>query len=292
MRYSSSLLFFLLISVVAHVITIIWVIPNMNLMANRRILEIPDRIIELNQLDDQLLTQLRTKGIKGGAKSFSTPSHIPKGDPRGTKNMARAQLDSPKKIDSSPFAPSTHKEMRETSNPLFAESIDSSLNRDKGARDFIRRQKQTGEEIKREMVQRFFGQSAGEIGADFDIDFSPPEGVDEDELNDMEKKFYSFQKRTYQTYIGSFLRTYFDLSKKYPSLQQTLLNINFDLVGRITFDKNGEIISIKIIKWAQSDMIQDLFEKTLKNIRKLPNPPEALIEKQKEFNIYFQLNAR
>ena len=70
---------------------------------------------------------------------------------------------------------------------------------------------------------------------------------------------------------------------------------NGNLLGRlkffhvIVFDKEGNIVSIQIMRWSQSDEVQDLFEQTLKEIRSLPNPPKALLENNEEFNIYYNL---
>jgi len=125
--------------------------------------------------------------------------------------------------------------------------------------------------------------------ADFNLAFSPPEGVPKDELNSFEKMFFSFQKRTYLSYLSSFIKTYNQLLISKPNLQKELTGNTHRLTGRIIFDNQGNIISIKITKWSQSDEIQQLFEDTLKEIRSVPNPPKAIVQNG-QFYIYYQLN--
>lgn len=126
-------------------------------------------------------------------------------------------------------------------------------------------------------------------GANFNIHFEPPEGVSEDELNTSEKIFYSFQRRTFKSYISSFISAYNDASTVRPRLTKIAPGRQ-TLTGKVTYDKEGNIVAIKIIRWSDDDDIQYLFEKTLENIHSLPNPPKALVEKSGEFTIYYQLN--
>jgi hypothetical protein len=126
--------------------------------------------------------------------------------------------------------------------------------------------------------------------SDFQIHFETPEGIDEDELNSAEKKYYSFQKRTFESYFHSFLKSYNTRLRSHPQLKAPLQRERHALTGRVTFDEQGNIVSIKILKWSKSDEVQELFEETLKSIRSLPNPPKSLLFKEsKEFNIYYQL---
>ena len=126
--------------------------------------------------------------------------------------------------------------------------------------------------------------------SDFQIHFETPEGVDEDELNSAEKKYYSFQKRTFESYFHAFLKSYNSRLRSHPQLKGPLQRERHALTGRVTFDQQGNIVSIKILKWSKSDEVQELFEETLKSIRSLPNPPKSLLFKEnKEFNIYYQL---
>ncbi|MCP4911830.1 MAG: hypothetical protein GY909_01830 [Oligoflexia bacterium] len=124
----------------------------------------------------------------------------------------------------------------------------------------------------------------------FNIHFEPPEGVKEDELNSAEKMFYAFQKRTFVTYLNSFVKTYQQTLLKKPLLKKELKNARHLLTGKIVFDKEGHIIKIQILRSSPSDEIHHLFEETLKEIRKLPNPPADLIKDDKNFTIYYQLN--
>jgi hypothetical protein len=124
----------------------------------------------------------------------------------------------------------------------------------------------------------------------FNLHFEPPEGVSEDELNSVEKIFYSFQKRTFTTYVQSFLSTYQQKIINKPQLRNALSTEKHLLTGKIDFDKEGNIIRIKILRSSQSDEVHELFEETLKGINSLPNPPKDLVEKRDQFTIYYQLH--
>lgn len=115
-------------------------------------------------------------------------------------------------------------------------------------------------------------------GADFNIAFTPPKGVKYDELNPLEKKLYSFQRRSYQIYVQSFLRTYFRAKLQKPYLLQKLAAADLTLHGKIVFDSSGNIVSIKIINPTGDDDITNLFQQTLETIEALRNPPAEIIE--------------
>jgi len=123
----------------------------------------------------------------------------------------------------------------------------------------------------------------------FNLHFEPPEGIPEDELNSVEKIFYGFQKRTFIGYVNSFMSSYNEAINSYPQIKNTLRSEHHLLTGRITFDKEGNIVRIKILRSSENDEVHKLFEKTLLNIRSLPNPPKAIIKDKDEFDIYYQL---
>ncbi len=75
-----------------------------------------------------------------------------------------------------------------------------------------------------------------------------------------------------------------------PYIEPRLRQETHIMTGRVTFDIDGNIVSIKMLKWSGDDNIQKLFEETLKSIRSMPNPPNGLITNDKEFIIYYQLN--
>jgi hypothetical protein len=123
----------------------------------------------------------------------------------------------------------------------------------------------------------------------FNMQLEPPEGISEDELNSMEKIFYSFKKRTFRAYVGSFLKTYKQTLLEHPAVKESLKNELHRLAARVVFDSEGNIMRIKILRSSNNDDIHDMFEETLKEIYKLPNPPKDLLQKNGEFTIYYQL---
>lgn len=123
----------------------------------------------------------------------------------------------------------------------------------------------------------------------FFFKFVPPKGIPEDELNSIEKIFYSFQKRTYQSYVSSLLSHYGALVTQRPYVIKTLFSAKQLLTGRISIDVDGNITRVRFIKSSENKDIQELFEKTLTGIQALPNPPKELLRGGEELQIYFQL---
>lgn len=117
-----------------------------------------------------------------------------------------------------------------------------------------------------------------------------PEGVELDELNELEEKFYSFQKRMALTYVNSFFDKLSDFEFKNPQLQFPMTKAPTTLTARVTFDHNGNIQQIKMVKWTQIDKLQDFFVNVLDGIESLPNPPSELVKNKKSFNVYYTLN--
>lgn len=125
--------------------------------------------------------------------------------------------------------------------------------------------------------------------AGFNINFTPPEGVSEDELNSTEKIFYAFQKRTFLSYVNSFLKAYNEIAITRPNFKKTFMSEKHTMVGKVTFDKEGNVISVKILQWSLNDDMEKLFEMTLEYIKSLPNPPKAYLGTDGQFSMYYQL---
>ena len=105
----------------------------------------------------------------------------------------------------------------------------------------------------------------------------------------MEKKFYSFQRRTFRAYVMSFLRTYRQVSMEKPLLKRHLRAGQFLLTGRVVFSREGEILDVDIIQSVSNHDVNELFERTLQQIGRTPNPPDELVEENDTFTIYYRL---
>jgi hypothetical protein len=284
--------------------------------------ELSQRAINIESITQQQLKKYRTVGVKGGSKKFSiekktSPSVRKKKNnqdknptAKGSSNDKNISLESlkpkvsekdlpPPPPDVNPEASQTmarnkfrgeqqkvliKKEIRaaESGVPLTA------LRSDQAVENFRRQ-----EGLRRNMLSSMGTQSSrSEIlnHTGFNLHFEPPEGISEDELNSVEKIFFSFQKRTFTTYVNAFLSTYQQKLLNKPQLGPALKNEKHLLTGKIDFDKEGNILKIKILRSSKSDEVHHLFEETLKEIRSLPNPPKALVENRNQFTIYYQLS--
>jgi hypothetical protein len=154
----------------------------------------------------------------------------------------------------------------------------------------IIKQTTTHEILKQDMLKNLNfnrGNLAAHKISNFEIRYERPEGVSEDELNSDEKAFYSFYKRSYASYYNKLTATYEELAVNHPRLVKDFENKHL-LVGRVDYDQNGNIITIKILKSSESDEVHNFFEESLKKLV-LPNPPKIFLKMKKEFSIYYQV---
>lgn len=243
---------------------------------------------------------MRTVGVKGGRKnSFSSPTKMKAGNGAISKPSTATQ---PKKTTAEKVNDQKMKQLgASTSAGLeFKPKEEVKRVQKKSDSGLVYTTKEPIEQRLRKQQQQLQGDvlqklaaspNAGSAisGKGFNIQFDPPEGITEDELNSVEKIFYSFQKRTFETYVNSFVKTYHDVIRSSPILKSHLNNERHRLNGRVTFDSDGNILAVKIMRSSQSDAVHKLFEKTLDQMRAIPNPPKDLIQKDGTFSIYFSL---
>ncbi len=126
--------------------------------------------------------------------------------------------------------------------------------------------------------------------SDINLEFEVPEGVKEDELNKIEQIIYGFQRRVATKYVNSYLLELQNfqknnLGKRFPSKDTE------HVLGKLTFDSDGNILKIHSVKWSQNKDFQEFFVALLQRINGLPNPPKVLLTKNGEFNILFSLRT-
>jgi hypothetical protein len=121
------------------------------------------------------------------------------------------------------------------------------------------------------------------------VNLEVPEGVNPDELNEYELKFYGFQRRTAIGYVNTFYKHLDKFQRENPHKQFQLTDTKQVMTGRLTYDKEGNIMQIKMMRWSNVGELQNFFEDVFKDMDTLHNPPQALWEKNGEFSIYFSL---
>lgn len=120
------------------------------------------------------------------------------------------------------------------------------------------------------------------------VSIEVPDGVNPDELNQYELMFYGFQKRTAINYVNSILRNIDKFQKIHPNYKvQTAGRLT--MTARISYDKEGNVKQIKMIRWSHEQPMQDLFENIVKDIDQVHNPPKQLWEKNEEFALFYTL---
>ena len=120
------------------------------------------------------------------------------------------------------------------------------------------------------------------------VSIEVPEGIEPDELNEYELMFYGFQKRTAINYVNSILRNLDKFQKTHPHFKIPS-NGRITMTARMTYDSQGNVQQIKMIRWTHVSELQNLFEDIVKDIDQLHNPPKALWEKSGEFSMFYTL---
>jgi uncharacterized protein YuzE len=250
------------------------------------------RVDKIDLINQDELEKIKRVGIKGGKKGTYNPDILnPKGSnmPLDFKNLGFDSIGAPqpapaqKKVAAnsqpSPLAPTSETETN-------ASGIYFNPKKEK----YIRPNREH-EAIKNETVKNLgidkINSKASNI-SNFDIRIERPEGVPEDQLNADEKAFYSFYKRTYSNYVSKLFAAYNKIRIDRPGLDLAF-NDQHILVGKIDYDENGNIITIKILKSSESDDVHYFFEEALKSLN-IPNPPKIFVKKQKQFSVYYQIH--
>ncbi|MFZ8932348.1 MAG: hypothetical protein ACO20H_04290 [Bacteriovoracaceae bacterium] len=230
-------------------------------------------VFKVKTYDQEAIKKYRTVGVKGGAKEFSSPL-------RPTKALSASDL-------------RPHKLVRVKKVTKKQKLISAQLFKGKHLKlsneDAITQGLEKNKILKKMALPPAMAKSLGR--SNLNIKFQPPEGVNEDELNSSEKKFFSFTKRSYETYVVSIIKSLNEIVKDRPHLKN-LKNIGrHHLTGRIIFDKDGYPISLKFIQPSRDDNIQILFENALRGIDVLHNPPKELLDKEQRLTVYYQLSV-
>lgn len=119
------------------------------------------------------------------------------------------------------------------------------------------------------------------------VNLEVPEGVEPDELNKYELMFYGFQRRTAINYINAFFKNLDKFQRENPHLNFPMTENKQVMTGRLTYDEKGNVKQIKMIRWSNEQRLQDFFERVLKDMDTLHNPPQALWKSTGEFSIFF-----
>ena len=122
------------------------------------------------------------------------------------------------------------------------------------------------------------------------VAFIPPRGVKVSQLNQWEQVFYSFNLRIHEVYANSLVTSHINYIKQNPhAFHQGFLPSAEILRAIVRFDHLGNMQKINVLRWSQNDDIQNIFLKSLENIKAIPNPPQSLVKNHRHFDLYFNL---
>ena len=123
-----------------------------------------------------------------------------------------------------------------------------------------------------------------------EISFAAPKGVDISELNELEQIFYGFNLRVYEVYVSSLITTNINYINQNPHAFRRKNPWSSEILkAKVRFDQLGNMERINVLNWSHNDHIQNIFLRSLKNIKSIPNPPRAFVQNKKHFNLYFNL---
>jgi hypothetical protein len=122
--------------------------------------------------------------------------------------------------------------------------------------------------------------------SDVNIQMVVPEGVELDKLNKFELMLYSFQKRTALKYINTIFKNIYDFERKNPHKKFPFTKSGQQMLGKVIYDKDGNIVRIKMLRWTEVESLQNLFVDVLKGMDTIPNPPKPLVKNDQFEMIY------
>ena len=162
----------------------------------------------INKIDRQKVKKLKTVGVKNGSKEFNQEITLPDTpmakQPLKKKNLSLKSL--------ALKQPSTRAVKKVLNNRQRSKSENQtgkiSVTKAAPSSTVNKMEKAVDKQIIKDSVLSKIAVSPDAVKVlnktDFNIHFVPPEGVSEDELNSAEKIYYSFQKRTFKSYVSSF----------------------------------------------------------------------------------------
>jgi hypothetical protein len=286
----------------------------------------PIKLEEIKFINPAEVEKYRTVGIEGGKKDLQRPDIVPKHNKNTpikkmspnplTLEKLAPQLPKPtpakiieqdkskkpgtpsdkKALDKQVTKASLSEPIKETKNDLAHGFLHTKLTDDTGGHFYFNYKEDKviprtteQEEIKNQASTNFTApqNKATEKISNFEIRYERPEGVSEDELNSDEKAYYSFYVRSYQNYFSKIYANYEKIVVERPGLA-AVFDKKHLLIGKIDYDQDGNIVTVKILKSDASDDLHYFFEETLKQMNQ-PNPPKVFTKNRKQFSIYYQL---
>ncbi|MBC7713555.1 MAG: hypothetical protein H7177_09455 [Rhizobacter sp.] len=289
--------------------------------------QITKRPVQLDQIkfiSHSEVEKYRTVGIKGGKKELQRPDIKPKPivntpakkgspNPLSMESLApqlpKPTLQKPTEenkpgpkgalADKKPeMAKAEAKPVKKTQNDLARDFLNIKPTTDTSSgghfyfnykQDKVIPRTTEQEELKTQASKNFTApqNKATDRISNFEIRYERPEGVSEDELNSDEKAYYSFYVRSYQNYFSKIYANYEKIVVERPGLA-AVFDKRHLLIGKIDYDQEGNIVTVKILKSDESDDLHYFFEETLKQLSQ-PNPPKVFTKNRKQFSIFYQL---
>ncbi len=122
------------------------------------------------------------------------------------------------------------------------------------------------------------------------LNLDVPKGVNFEQLNEFEKQLYSFNLRVQKTFQTALFRQFAKFIDQNPHFPQILLNRSERLTGKLTYDKNGNLLRIKTIKGSYYEKLQEAFLNSLQDVSILPNIPEIVLNDKDQMNLNVTIN--
>jgi hypothetical protein len=121
------------------------------------------------------------------------------------------------------------------------------------------------------------------------IQMEIPKGFKVEKIDQLSNVFYSFQRRISLAYVNSFFNKLTQFELQNPQLDFPMTRQSLTMTAKVTFDNQGNLQTVKMMKWTDKDKLQDFFTNVLDGIQSIPNPPKAIIKNKETFNIYYTL---
>ncbi len=152
---------------------------------------------------------------------------------------------------------------------------------------------ESDEGYKLHSMGQFQSQNSNPILSNSQVNFNleVPKGVALEKLNQFEKIVYGFNSRLQRTFSSSLFRQFAMFIQTNPHFPQLLMNRKEILSGRLTYDKNGNLVRVRTLKGSYYDKLQEAFLNSLNDVSIIPNIPEIVLNENEQMNISITLEV-
>jgi hypothetical protein len=118
-----------------------------------------------------------------------------------------------------------------------------------------------------------------------------PQGVKFNQLNRYDKILYGFTIRLQSLFQSSIIKNFLDAEFANPNFSKQAAQQTTKIRGKVTYDKNGQLIRVYSLNGAQYKLLQDAFMNSLNDVHIIQNIPDLVFNENDNFHLEINLEV-